>query len=53
MKLAIKVKQKEYVDIKLDKVKSYYFDKAYLVVTMEDSKKNWYKASTVLSIGEE
>jgi len=52
MKLEITVKQKEERVVKVSKVKSYYFDKAYLVITTEDMKKLWFKTSTVLAVQE-
>ena len=53
MKLAIVVKQKEERVIKVDNVSSYYFDKAHLVMTLDNGKRKWFKTSTVLSIEEE
>jgi len=52
MKLEITVKQKEERVIKIDDIKSYYFDKNYLVISRNDGGKLWYKTSTVLSIVE-
>lgn len=52
MKLEITVKQKEERVIALDGVKSYYFDKHYLVIRDDSDKKSWYKTTTVLSIEE-
>lgn len=52
MKLSITVKQDKQKSITLDKVKHYYFDKAYLVCTLENSQKHWFKSSTVLEIQE-
>jgi len=52
MKLEITVKQKEERVIVNEDVNSYYFDRAYLVVTDTLGRKSWFKTSTVLSIQE-
>jgi len=52
MKLKITVKQESQKIITLDKVKSHYFDKYSLSVTMEDGKYRRFKTSTVLEIEE-
>jgi len=52
IKLNIVVKQDTQKDIKIAHVKSYYFDKQYLVVTTVDGLKQWFKTSTVLEIQE-
>lgn len=52
MKLTVTIKQDTQKVVKLDKVKSHYIDKNYLVITTEDNKRHYYKSSTVLEIEE-
>lgn len=53
MKLKIIVKQTKEIETKdIDKVKHHYFDKNYLVVTKEDTKRLFFKTSTVLEVEE-
>lgn len=52
IKLNVVVKQDTQKDIKIAHVKSYYFDRQYLVVTTVDGLRQWFKTSTVLEIQE-
>jgi len=52
MRLEILVKQDTYKTIKMNDIKTYYFDKNYLVVTHSSGNRNWFKANTVMSIEE-
>ncbi len=54
MTINVIVKQDKEVKTKIiDEVKHHYFDKNYLVVTLENQKKKFFKISTVLEIDED
>ena len=52
MKLEIVVKQTEQKTVRVDKVKSYFYSKNNLEISLEDGKKHLFKMSTVLELKE-